>query len=274
MKRGVVAVSLAVLALGAAPASGGPITQGVTIDFQSFTPTQLDVLSGDTVNWSNQSVRSHTVTADDSSFNSGIVFGGGSFSHTFNAVGTYTYHCSIHPMMTGEVDVRRVTLEPLPASPVPTFQRVTFTGRSADGSAVVNVEKAGSGGYRTVASVTPGSDGRWSATLVATTGNYRASSGADASETRRLVVVDGHEVVRVAGHTVAVTVSPPDAGATVVLEFFLRERFGWWPVRRARLDSRSQAGFRVRGPVLARVVVVDRDGWTPLLTSPVLRLRR
>ncbi|MDQ6807153.1 MAG: plastocyanin/azurin family copper-binding protein [Actinomycetota bacterium] len=274
MRRRLVAVSLAVLALGAAPASGGPATQGVTIDFQSFTPTQLDVLPGDTVKWSNQSVRVHTVTADDGSFNSGIVFGGGSFSYTFDAVGTYPYHCTIHPMMMGEVDVRRVTLEPLPASPVPTFRRVTFTGRSADGSAVVNVEKAGSGGYRTVASVTPGPDGRWSATLVASTGGYRASSGADASETRRLLVVDGHEVVRVTGHTVAVTVSPPDPGSTVVLELLLRERFGWWPVKRARLDARSQAEFRVPGAALARVVVVDRDGWTPLLTSGVLRLRR
>ncbi len=274
MKRGLLAGLLAVLALGAAPAIAGPATQAVTIEFQSFTPTQLDVLPGDTVKWSNGSVRTHTVTADDGSFNSGYVLGGGSFSHTFDAVGTYPYHCTIHPMMMGEVDVRRVTLDPLPSSPVPTFQRVTFTGRSADGSAVVNVEKAGSGGYSTVASVAPGPDGHWSATLVASTGDYRASSGADGSEIRRLLVVDGHEVVRVTGHTVAVTVSPPDPGSRVVLEFRLRERFGWWPVKRARLDARSQARFRVHGPALARVVVVDRDGWTPLLTSGVVRVRR
>ncbi|HEU4976964.1 MAG TPA: hypothetical protein VFT50_17885, partial [Baekduia sp.] len=52
-----------------------------------------------------------------------------------------------------------------------------------------------------------------------------------------------------------------------------RERFGWWPVRRARLDYLSEAQLRVRHGGRVRVVLVGRDGWTPLATSPVLRLR-
>ena len=52
----------------------------------------------------------------------------------------------VHLGMTGEVDVRRVTLNPLSAGPVPTGQRVTFTGRTADGSAAVNVQEAASRG--------------------------------------------------------------------------------------------------------------------------------
>jgi plastocyanin len=276
MKRRLVAASGAALALGAAPASAGPATQQVTIEFQSFAPEQLDALPGDIVQWSNTSVRVHTVTANDGSFDSGNLSGGsGRFVHEFDAPGVYLYHCSIHPGMTGEVDVRRVTLNPLSAGPVPTGQRVTFTGRTADGSATVNVQETASGAYRTVASATPASDERWRVTLTATsTGDYRASSGADISQTRRLLVVNRRVFVRASGQGVAVTVTPPDPGATVVLELLLRERFGWWPVKRTRLDYLSRADFRVHGPARARVMLVDRDGWTPLVTSRAVRLRR
>ena len=45
--------------------------------------------------------------------------------------------------------------------------------------------------------------------------------------------------MRASGQGVAVTVTPPDPGATFVLELFVRERFGWWPVKRTRLDYLS-----------------------------------
>jgi hypothetical protein len=59
-----------------------------------------------------------------------------------------------------------------------------------------------------------------------------------------------------------------------VLELYLRERFGWWPTRWARLDYVSQTSFRVRRHVPIRVVLVDRDGWTPLATSRTLEAKR
>jgi plastocyanin len=258
-----------------APASAEPVAQTVTIEYQSFAPPQLDALPGDTVHWSNTSVRTHTVTANDGSFDSGEVPGGGGFAHQFAAPGVYAYYCSIHRGMFGEVDVRRVILDPPAAAPVPAGRPVTFTGRSADVNAMVNVQQATPGGYRTVAGSRPSADGHWSATLRApSTGNYRASIGADVSETRRLLVVDRKALVRATSRGLTVTVSPLDPGATVVLELFRRERFGWWPVQRTRLDYVSRASFRVRGPALARVVAVDRDGWTALFTSSVLRLSR
>jgi hypothetical protein len=52
-----------------------------------------------------------------------------------------------------------------------------------------------------------------------------------------------------------------------------RERFGWWPTAWRRLDYLSRAQFRVGGrPALVRVSLVDRDSWTRLVTSSVLRL--
>jgi hypothetical protein len=61
----------------------------------------------------------------------------------------------------------------------------------------------------------------------------------------------------------------------VVLQLKLRERFGWWPVARARLDKRSQAHFKLRRDqraVPARVVLVGPDWATVLNESRVLKL--
>jgi hypothetical protein len=79
------------------------------------------------------------------------------------------------------------------------------------------------------------------------------------------------------GRSLVTAVADPAApGARVVLQLKLRERFGWWPVARARLDRGSRARFRVRGNegVPARVVLVGPDWATPLSQSRALRLPR
>jgi hypothetical protein len=66
-------------------------------------------------------------------------------------------------------------------------------------------------------------------------------------------------------------------GAPVVLQTWLKERFGWWPIARRRLDRASQARFtfrrRSRGRRL-RVVLTEPDGVTARGTSNVVRVRR
>jgi plastocyanin len=47
----------------------------------------------------------HTVTANDLSFNSGLIPPGASYSHTFNSPGTTPYKCLIHTFMMGMVVV-------------------------------------------------------------------------------------------------------------------------------------------------------------------------
>jgi hypothetical protein len=80
--------------------------------------------------------------------------------------------------------------------------------------------------------------------------------------------------IKASGRRLGVHVDPANAGAKVSLQFKLRERFGWWTVARARLDRRSNARFVVRRskPVRARVVLTSNDGWTPLATSPAVRV--
>lgn len=71
----------------------------------SFSPQALAVKVGDTVTFTNEDVAGHTVTADDGSFDSGILNQGESTSVTFDSPGTFGYHCTPHPNMTVTVVV-------------------------------------------------------------------------------------------------------------------------------------------------------------------------
>ena len=73
----------------------------------AFTPATLTVKVGDKVTWTNQDSASHTATADDNSFNTGVLTTGQSGSVTFSKAGTYTYHCTIHPGMKGTIVVEQ-----------------------------------------------------------------------------------------------------------------------------------------------------------------------
>ena len=71
------------------------------------------------------------------------------------------------------------------------------------------------------------------------------------------------------------TVAPAAPGATAVLQLKLKDRFGWWPVARAKLDAQSHVRFtlRRRRGAIARVVMTLPDGATPLAVSPTVRVR-
>jgi plastocyanin len=79
----------------------------------SPNPFTISLADGGDVKWGNNDRGSgygsngttHTITADDVSFNSGNIAPGGTFTHTFVATGTFTYHCSIHPTMHGTIQV-------------------------------------------------------------------------------------------------------------------------------------------------------------------------
>lgn len=72
----------------------------------SFQPGSSAIAVGGTVTWTNNDSMPHTVTADDGSFNSGSIAPGATYSHTFSASGTVSYHCSFHPSMHGSVVVQ------------------------------------------------------------------------------------------------------------------------------------------------------------------------
>jgi plastocyanin len=71
----------------------------------AFSPNPITIALGSTVTWTNLDGVAHTVTADDGSWGSSTLGQGGTYSHVFTSPGSYTYHCAIHPYMTGTVVV-------------------------------------------------------------------------------------------------------------------------------------------------------------------------
>ena len=267
------AAALAVVVALALPASASAATFSVSAQFQDFGPAQLDILPGETVEWNNVSERTHTITADDGLFDSGDFEPGSKFSVTFADAGTFAYHCTKHVGMTGEVDVRPVILETLPTAAVPAGDPVEFAGRVADPAQPVRIERSTGGEFQTLATVQPAADGTWKTALAAhATGDYRAAVDGGVSATRHLLVSDRKLLVRATKRGISVTVVPALPYARIVLQQDLRERFGWWTTKRTRLDYVSQASLGVARPARVRVVLVDKDGWTALATSPVLTL--
>jgi len=96
------------------PASSAPAASlgaggggnAVTIANFSFGPSTVEVPVGTTVTWTNTDSTNHTVTADDGSFDSKAISSSQTFTQTFSTAGTFKYHCSIHPTMTGTVTVK------------------------------------------------------------------------------------------------------------------------------------------------------------------------
>jgi len=72
----------------------------------AFSPNRLLVSAGATVEWTNRDPVEHSVTADDGSWDSGSIAPGGTWRHTFTTPGTYAFHCTPHPYMTGAVVVK------------------------------------------------------------------------------------------------------------------------------------------------------------------------
>ena len=97
------------LLLFALTALGGfarvPAEKRVSIDDMKFNPDTIEIAPGDSVRWTNDDQRDHTVTATDGSFKSGNLRSGDSFEHTFKKAGKFSYACSYHPRMKGTVNV-------------------------------------------------------------------------------------------------------------------------------------------------------------------------
>ena len=96
-------VALAVVgsALIAVPGTSQAANQSVAARDNRFDPDQVRIDPGDTVVWSNQGSRAHTVNADDGTFKSGDMRPGDTFQKTFSEEGYYYYFCKFHGARDG-----------------------------------------------------------------------------------------------------------------------------------------------------------------------------
>jgi plastocyanin len=91
---------------GAGTTAGGATTVQVIMNNRAYDPATVTIKVGDTITWVNQDAPKHDVVADNGEFKSDLFDKGATFSFTFTKAGTYPYHCSIHPGMTGTVIVQ------------------------------------------------------------------------------------------------------------------------------------------------------------------------
>jgi plastocyanin len=251
----------------------------VPILFAAFGAPRVDVLTGDTVRWMNDSIRVHTVTADDGTWGSGRLPGQDMFTHHFDAVGVATYYCMLHPFMRGEVDVHNVLLA-APTEPGAPGRSYVLHGRStAPPGTEVGIEADAGAGFQPAGHGTVDADGTFTTQIEATTtASYRAVVGGEASPAVQLLVLDRNIAATADGKghgvTVSARVAPASKGAPVVLQLRLPQHFGWWPVARAKLNGDSVARFSLRlaHRYPARVVLTLRDGATALAVSRTLHV--
>ncbi|MCX5645211.1 MAG: TIGR03118 family protein [Phycisphaerae bacterium] len=113
--------SLCLVLLSGPPSCLAATTNVKIVDF-GFEPADVTVKVGDTVTWTNTGSFAHTTTSGtttggvrhpDGLWDSGSLFSGQTFSHTFTKAGVFPYYCTPHySMMVGTVTVQTVANVP------------------------------------------------------------------------------------------------------------------------------------------------------------------
>lgn len=81
-------------------------SKSIAISNFAFSPITLTINKGETVVWTNQDSAPHTVTSNSGSeLSSATLNNRQTYSHAFNEVGTYDYHCNFHTAMKANIRV-------------------------------------------------------------------------------------------------------------------------------------------------------------------------
>jgi plastocyanin len=98
-------IAIFLVAGSATFALAAPTKYTIHIKDYVFRPGAMHVHPGDSVTYINDDDDAHTVTADDKSFDSKGLDTKEQWTYVFDKPGKYTYHCSLHGYVHGEVDV-------------------------------------------------------------------------------------------------------------------------------------------------------------------------
>jgi plastocyanin len=104
----IIAMLLLVAGSSRVRASDQPSAANVAVKIDNFVfgPQAITVPVGTTVTWTNSDDIPHTAVSTDGVFKSKVLDTDEKFSYTFTKAGTYSYYCSVHPKMTGQVVVK------------------------------------------------------------------------------------------------------------------------------------------------------------------------
>ncbi|RQR22297.1 copper-binding protein [Burkholderia sp. Bp9143] len=71
----------------------------------AFKPSRIEVRAGEIVEWVNRDFAPHTATANDNSWDTGMLANNAVGHLVMTHPGTLAYHCTFHPDMKGVVTV-------------------------------------------------------------------------------------------------------------------------------------------------------------------------
>lgn len=130
--------------------SSGTITTVITVPQDAddlgagaYSPNPASVSGDSTITWNNIDDSPHTATADDGSFDTGIINGGSSGSaliSTSTGTGTIPYHCNVHPEMRGTLQV--IALSTIPSSNSTLQDAPVTVTSSSNNSTIQNLQEA------------------------------------------------------------------------------------------------------------------------------------
>jgi plastocyanin len=91
----------------------------IKIDDYTYAPIRTTVSTGTKVKFTNNGATPHNATSSDGGgWDTGLLTKGESATVTFNRPGTYTYICTPHPSMIGQIIVTGQALADAPATVV------------------------------------------------------------------------------------------------------------------------------------------------------------
>lgn len=139
MLRRLALIPILALAVAATAPTASAATKAVRITRTAFSPSKVSIKSGDSVKWTNADTISHQVVANSGAFVSPVLAAGKSYTFTFKTAGTYHYHDSLHPSLTGTI----VVTGPPPAVTIAASQPIVVYGQSITLAGVVSSLKSG-----------------------------------------------------------------------------------------------------------------------------------
>jgi plastocyanin len=268
--------------LGLAPAGAAAATTTITMPGKFFSPPRSTIVAGDTIVFRNSDLVTHDVRIAGGVFDSGPLGRFASWSQLIDTPGPYPFLCTLHPFMTGNLDVVGATLAASSEDAL-AGESLTLTGRAAAGTGHVTVERSVAGGAWTAvagAGAAPAADGTFTVVVEAVAGaSYRVITPAGASQvvTPRITAhIDLHIAVarRGARNVVRVHAMPAAPGLTATLELYARWHFRWRARASTALDAHGHARFRLPASrrAYARVTLSRGARGPKLVYSDVVKL--
>jgi plastocyanin len=253
--RRLIALVPAALAL----ATAGPAlaaTKAVQIKAAGFSPTRVEIASGDSVRWTNVDTVNHQVVSDAGLFASSILRPGQTYTRTFNQGGTYRYHDGLKPAERGTIVVKGPppSVSILASTPVVTFgSGITLSGivstLQPNETVQVYAQLFGQASFALVATVLTGAGGAWSyATKPEVLTFYKARWGNRESVVATIGVAPSISLRKIGAWWVVKTV-PERRFARRSIQVQRMNSFGQWvTLKRVALNYSGAQRFKVKLP--------------------------